>query len=241
MVLFIGLVSCAPSANAIQTANTGTQAIESAVKQQTAEAVQAATQTQETMLAATETSNAKALSVSQTQTATTLSVSQTQVASHKCTPGGTYIDVEGDVNIDYMDILKVDTTLEKEVLTVTFYVKGLPDKITVNQDYDWCARIDVDNNPETGLQGGSGIDYMLCLFSDKHSGIPITGISSALHKCQKNKCDPSHITVTSFVDYEKNTIKLSAKVPGINERSILTFQAHDTEPNSDYINDFLCN
>ena len=66
MVLSIGLVSCTPSASSIQTAIAGTQAIESAVKQQTAEAIQAATQTQETILEATETSNANALSVSQT-------------------------------------------------------------------------------------------------------------------------------------------------------------------------------
>ena len=46
MVLSNGLISCAPSESVIQTAIAGTQAIESAVKQQTAEVLQAATPTQ---------------------------------------------------------------------------------------------------------------------------------------------------------------------------------------------------
>ena len=238
MVLFIGLVGCTTSESAIQTAIAKTEVV-----------VQVATQdalnikkTQEAILAATE-------------TAKTLSVSQTQAAlPQNCNPGGTYVDIEGDVDIDYMDILKVDTVLKKDLLTVTFYIRGLPKEITINregiqsgsQEYTWGVDIDVDNNIETGGSGERlGFDYGLQLFTGaqgrQHTGPIEKLISAYLWKYGNKPMNTAVGKAKLSVNYEKNTITLSSKVPGINKNSILSFFTFYSIPNDGVLFDYLCN
>ena len=189
-----------------------------------------------------------------TATVKTLAIAQTQATLPKnCTPGGTYVDVAGDVEIDYMDILKVDTALEKDVLTATFYVRGLPKEITINREgiergfaeYMWSVDIDVDNNLETGASmPDKGFDYALKLFSFV-GGRQLTGtieklISPDLWKYTGDSSRSVGKAKLS-INYEKNTITLSSKVPGINKNSILFFSTYYGIPTGGRLTDFLCN
>ena len=231
-------MSCTASESASQTAISGTE-----------EAVQAVTQealnlkkTQEAILAAAETE--KTLSVSQTQTA----------LPHNCTPGGTYVDIAGDVDIDYMDILKVDTVMEKDLLTVTFYVRGLPKEITVNreeleegsEETQLGVSIDVDNNIETGgsLGESRGFEYSLRLWSFKFGAQQTGPIEKLISADLYEVTNTSMRTVGKAelsVDYAKNTITLSSKVPGINTNSILYFSTTYFKTNNTLSADDLCN
>ncbi len=264
MNYFFGLISCTPSESVIQTAIAGTQAVESRIIKQTEEVLSKATQdalnikkTQEFIL--TETETAKELSISQTQTSIAKSEYRSPKSPHRCTPGGTYTDAKGDVengDIDYLDILKVDSLLVNNQLTVVFYLRGLPEKITINQngikqgfaDYFWEVGVDVDNNTKTGGMNQDkimGIDYKLALMHYV-KGEPQTGpieklISSNIFICDNKSCKSAPIFDFNFsIDYRNNSISLTGILPGINKSSILYFVTFHLKPPNFQYKDRLC-
>lgn len=159
------------------------------------------------------------------------------------TPSGIYIDLEGDTTYDLLDILKVETFLEGENLSVTFFLANIPEEITINTvaegfgEYGWGVEIDVDQNADTGtsgyqsMTGRLGIDYDMSLFHFSWGGEEKTGpIESVLAydaQIWKPSSDgqgmESSGTASFTVDYNLNTISLKGKIPGINEGSLLYF------------------
>jgi hypothetical protein len=227
----VGIIACQPSESAIQAAIAETQAVENSIAAETQAAVQAVTQA--------------ALELQQTEEA---QIAQTQAAAPQiCTPGGTYSDVEGDADVDYMDILKVDTSLEGELLTVTFYLKNLPDEITINKEdspegaseYFWGVGIDVDADANTGMKysrfgsGDLGMDKQISLFNFAW-GPTKTG------KIEEVMTDNTYVWVTTgensysadipgdfSVDYDQKTITISGQVAGITPDSLLFFSTQE--------------
>ena len=248
MVFF---ANCAPSESVLQTAIASTKEIDDAILEETRVALQAATQE------ALSIQSTQEFEIGQTKTVEALSVAQTQAAIPKnCTPGGTYVDFEGDIDIDYLDIIKVETSLEKEVLTVIFYLKSLPNEITINKEeleegmseYYWGVSIDVDNDPDTGafrsIAGEfSGSDYELSLFHFV-SGRPKTGKLDEVMKSDayvwraKEDYTEMYKHADLKVDYEQNTITLSGGIPKIDENSLLHFvtqESYGFAPDSDLL------
>ncbi len=252
IVLCIGcLANCTPSESAMQTAIASTKAVEDAILEETLVAQQAATQETLNMQS---TKNAE---IGQTQTVEAFSVAQTQEAIPRdCTPGGTYEDFEGDIGTDYLDILKIETSLENEVLTLVIHLKGLPDEITINKEeiesgtseYYWGVSVDVDGDPDTGsnfsLAGNDlGYEYELSLFHFVR-GNPQTGKIEDVLKGDALVWRAREDYTEQFgkanfeVDYELNTITISGSIPGINENSLLYFAAQEYYgflPDSDYL------
>ena len=251
------LTNCAPSERVIQTAIASTKAVEQLDIEKTQAVFQESTrqainqiQTEESKL-------------HQTQTVQAYSVIQTQEAMPKeCTSGNSYNDIEGDVSKDYLDILKVETTIENEVLTVVMHFKSLTDDITINKfgvekntlEYFWGVGIDVDNDPNTGSKANmtnygsiSGIDYQLSLFHITSENI-MTGklfeglIENATIWMWDDVNKGFSYFHGTFIDWaiDNKTITLSESIPGINDDSKLYFVAEEFIPISGIAFDHLC-
>lgn len=236
MILTMSLISCSGASTSIQP-----------------EATPDLTATQDFIAAETET--AEALLVSQTQTAEALSISQTQTAMPRnCTVSGTYVDIDGDTTIPYLDILKVDSKIDDDLLTVVVYLKELPEEIQVGKgsdgniwhDYSYSIDIDADNDTSTGSSGTpQGIDHVLffppLIFSEIAS-YPLTASQLKANNIYeigegggfypKNK-------LNVVADNEMNALTFSGLIPGINENSKIYISTYQQFP--EYIvTDTLC-
>jgi predicted Holliday junction resolvase-like endonuclease len=255
LLVVVLMAGCGPSESAIATAIAQTEAVESAIEQetQTAEAM-ILEKTASAEMRAKETEQAEKTAeaeelrivketeqaiVGLTQTVEAVIYEQTQAAIPRdCTPGGVFVDFEGDANDDMVDILKVETSLDGEELTVVMYVKSLPEEISINEaekglvEFSWAANIDVDNDPTTGAQEnyhiGTGLEYGLSLFHFSW-GSPQTGPIEQILRDDATVMEfiDGGTSMVSFgtmsVDYENNSLTFKGRVPGINEESRLYF------------------
>jgi hypothetical protein len=182
-------------------------------------------------------------------------MNETVLTYGACTPGGTYIDEEGDVEEGYLDLLKVETHLENELLIVVFFLKELPTSFHINQrgvgmedgsiEYYWGVDIDVDNNDDTGVEGSwgipeMGIDYRIELFHFIDGNQEFGPIEQFLAIMDVMADDIESQPANVSVDYEARTIALSSQIPGINESSQLHFLALKNFPDFEWFDDFLC-
>lgn len=167
-MLSIGLINCTPSDEAIQAAIAATEQIEEQIEIGIQQTIDARDQVQTEI----DTAITQA-AVDQAQAA----MAQTQESlQDKCFPGGIYEDDEDDTDLaGYLDILKVETSLENGVFKAILYLRDLSEEITVNRapeyyrEYAWAVYIDADQDQETGedvLLIGSdsdvpGIDFEL--------------------------------------------------------------------------------
>ena len=243
ILCLVCFANCTPSESVVQTAIASTKEIEDAILEETSVALQAATQE------ALNIQRTQEFEIGQTQTVEALAIAQTQAAIPKnCTPRGTYIDSEGDTTFDFLDILRVETLLEGENLTVTFFLANVPEEITINSasegsgEYSWGVEIDVDQNPDTGtsghqsMSGRAGIDYDLSLFhfswGEEKTG-PIENVmahDAAVWKPSPDGGMTSSSRENFTVNYDLNTITLKGRIPGINEGSFLYFHTAKDMP-----------
>jgi hypothetical protein len=227
------MISCTPSEAAIQEAIAATEAYEENIRE-----------TEQAIVSATE---AYEENVKKTEQAT---LSATQAAMPQdCTPVGTYNDLEEDASIDYFDILKVESTLDGNLLTCTFFLKNLPEEITINKagdgygEYTWAVDIDTDHDPDTGISGFGmpGIDYSMSIFhfayGSENTG-PIEEMLKYDAQVWKSTDDGSmeyNENASFTVNYEENSISLTGNIPDINEDSLVYFYTRgDTDQ------DYLC-
>lgn len=172
-----------------------------------------------------------------------------------CTAGGTFIDEEGDVEEGYLDLLKVETSLEDEVLKVVFYLKELPQRVPINHrgegmgegsvDYYWGVDIDIDHDDATGVDGSwgvpvKGIDCRMSLFHFISGNQEFGSIDQFLAIMDAPDMENSTQHGDFSLDYEKRTIMMVGQVPGINETSELHFLAFKNFPDYERFDDFLC-
>ena len=157
-----------------------------------------------------------------------------------CMIGQDMIDVENDVDLGHVDILKVTSKIEGESLEVVFYLRELPEEITINRDevpqgrseYSWTVKIDVDNDMATG--SNEGIEYVLQVFNFKNGGIRTGPIDKVFNASLGRYTTKNSYTSTGYatlvVDMEANTLTINTKIPGINEDSIITYSTFDINP-----------
>ena len=161
-----------------------------------------------------------------------------------CIPNQTY---QTEEKAPFVDIQKITSTLNGEELTVVFFVKDIPDEITINRDrvrydeseggvkapdYFWEINIDTDNDPSTGVEG---FDYEIAIFRPRDSKEPTTGSFEELFTdyakfAAKQFYEVSYASQSPArlaVDEEANTIALTATIPGITPDSYLMYYAYD--------------
>jgi len=144
---------------------------------------------------------------------------------------------------EIIDMLKGESHLDNETLTVIFHLVEAPQEITINrenmeenmQEYGWTVYIDVDNDPNTGMSYmAPGIDYVLSLdHSNYFNEPPQTGLITDLLEAIVFEAAPEENmlymidTATLTIDSANNTISMTGTIPGINENSILYFYTMD--------------
>ena len=162
----------------------------------------------------------------------------------------------GDVP-DYVDIVRVESSLDGETLTVVFYLKNLPQEMTVKREglsdlamdsdgaetaseYYWNVNIDVHGGAPNPFNN-SLFEYM---FSANISPGPLVSKSpptvdfeEALHleffEFEHNKDGHPRVFLNHVgpaqldISYEDNSLTFSSRVPGITDNSTLFFYTTD--------------
>ena len=158
---------------------------------------------------------------------------------------------------DYVDIVRVESSLDGETLTVVFYLKNLPQEMTVKREglsdlamdsdgaetaseYYWNVNIDVHGGAPNPFNN-SLFEYM---FSANISPGPLVSKSpptvdfeEALHleffEFEHNKDGHPRVFLNHVgpaqldISYEDNSLTFSSRVPGITENSNLFFYTID--------------
>ena len=156
-------------------------------------------------------------------------------------PGQSVSDDVSHELVGHIDIRNVTTTVDGEILTVTFLLRDVPETLTFDRtgvpenalEYSWEVAIDVDNDPGTGA---GGFDYML---SASYFVPPLARDSDTVAQITQ----PGFVEVSIWgldregnrvlaegsieVSVEENRITLSGEIPGITEESPLRFRAYD--------------
>lgn len=199
-----------------------------------------------------------------------ISTSENGVADCCCANGNLYIQPGKSVkdkawNFDgvpsHVDMTAISSSLDGEILTVTFFLREIPEKITFRRegteplhvDYSWAIQIDVDGPPE----GFHSVDYMLALTplhikTVEESQPLILPFASGEFEAQVMKVEhpvdtrssPSLIAVPTTYETEvlisqnDSSITLSGKVPGMTSESFLSFFTFDSVHGADIIECF---
>lgn len=146
--------------------------------------------------------------------------------------------------VAHIDIRGVTTTLDGEILTVTFQLRDLPETLIFDRtgvpehalEYSWEVSIDVDNDPHTG---SGGFDYMLSaayfvprFAQDGNTVAEITRpgfVKAGLWGLnRKGYRVPAEADIAIEVSAGDNTLTLSGEIPGISPRSRLVFETYDS-------------
>lgn len=177
-----------------------------------------------------------------------------------CNPGNTVEGaIDDDIEIGFMDITKVSTSLEGTRLTLVMTLREVPNEITVNRkdlnegqpEISLGVAIDADNNPDTGnaefnTKSGYGYDALLQIFKFKNPGDETTGAIENVfrnwYSVGKLKDDGGMSfnkgNTTLSVDLEGKTITLVGDIPNISPESYLYFYTFYKDETS--IVDQLC-
>lgn len=145
--------------------------------------------------------------------------------------------------VAHIDIRGVTTTLDGEILTVTFQLRDLPETLIFDRtgvpehalEYSWEVSIDVDNDPHTG---SGGFDYMLSaayfvprFAQDGNTVAEITQpgfVKAGLWGLnRKGYRVPAEADIAIEVSAGDNTLTLSGNIPGITAESRLKLRAYD--------------
>ena len=179
-----------------------------------------------------------------------------------CDAGSTFLRVRQSADAetsngvtDYIDILRVESSLEDETLTAVFYLKSLPEDITVNREglaeeypesnlvveYTWVVDIDVEGISKRGFDH-TLFDYSLRAeilseeLSSDSSPTTLTfedAASSLLYRFEHAIGETQYQILHQaayarhHISYEASTLTLISQVPGITDKSILYFWATD--------------
>jgi hypothetical protein len=165
----------------------------------------------------------------------------------ECVPGNIYEDAEESAVVD---IVAVQSYLQNDNLIATFFVRELPEEISINMDgsilnkneYQWY--VDIDNDFNENAQDNKS-DYRL-LMANVAKGEEVTGsieklFSDSVSVCRiidDRQCKPIS-EGQLLVSYEENSISLIGEIPQISENSRLTFVTYDMNINF-LLHDSIC-
>lgn len=142
----------------------------------------------------------------------------------------------------YIDIVRVETALDGESLTATFYLRELPEQLKFSRqgagldspEYMWMIHIDTDLIEESEPER---YEYMFGAFTMMNTGLaggkstilPLDeGLQIVLWKTRSpDGLDSVPTDSTVSISHELNTISLTSEIFGISPSSNLTFYATD--------------
>lgn len=144
-----------------------------------------------------------------------------------------------------LDIIDIRVTVKDDSVEAIFYLRDVPVVLTFQRDgvvtnsaeYQWEICVDTDNDKKTGDSSpmiNKGSDYCLDAVAFKFGGRPTNmpikqGVQVDVWKL--SGLNAKLVSSGSIkVDSEKNTIKLSGKIPGITDTSQFYYRAHDANP-----------
>ena len=141
----------------------------------------------------------------------------------------------------HIDIRRVTTTVDGEILTVTFYLRDVPETLTFDRtgvpehalEYSWEVAIDVDNDPETGAGGfdsmlsASYFVHPLARDSNTVAGLTQPGFIGVRIWGLDGEGNRVLAAGSIEVSAEENRITLSGEIPGITENTPLQFKSYD--------------
>jgi hypothetical protein len=151
----------------------------------------------------------------------------------------------------YLDIISVESSLENEKLSISFYFRELQQNILVNKkdsytnsrEYIWAVGIDTDKNVFTGsyFRGsnlieplGDGLEYILSLQHYKNSENQISGrieevMDTKFFQWNFPRFSVKEEPINLIINYVNNSITLESEILGITENSMLSFWDFETE------------
>ena len=186
----------------------------------------------------------KVESVAPTVPVTTVAANRILPPALHCFVNETVSDPEGDVLLPHIDVVEMHSELENEMAKITLALTDLPSELTFNRiadpnsEYIWSVLIDVDNNPNTGDWRNIGAEYDLLATHMPPSGSsPLVGeiednVRVNLWKYDSNSKGYSAASgnETLSIDTESNIMTFTARIPGINSTSRLSFLTYDRNP-----------
>ncbi|MDE0310948.1 MAG: hypothetical protein OXI52_01690 [Caldilineaceae bacterium] len=142
----------------------------------------------------------------------------------------------------YIDIVRVETALDGEILTATLHLRELPEQLEFSRkgaasdspEYMWMIHIDTDMIEEPELER---FEYMFGAFAMMNIGMtsgksffsPLEeGLQVTLWKTRSpDRLDSVPTDPSMSISHELNTISLTGEISGISPSSDLTFYATD--------------
>ena len=148
---------------------------------------------------------------------------------------------------DYLDILRVDSSLDGETLTAIFYLRGIPKDMAFNRkgvenmhlEYMWTVEIDIEGDT---IVTSDQTDYTLTTSYAANrvlADTPATtrpfkdAVQTMLwknnHYPEKNETHWSEVPVNPrlIVSHQDNTLTLIGRIPGITDKSTISFSTFD--------------
>lgn len=145
----------------------------------------------------------------------------------------------------HIDILKVTSELHSSNLKATFYLRDIPEEVTVNQDkssfsypdLEWSVYIDVDSNILTGQYLGAEAQMFASHWyrgeEEKTGSIEALVETSVLWDPNPDNWRESFtVPAELMVDYDKNTITLIGSVKNVTPESTIYFKALKSDSNA---------
>ena len=163
-------------------------------------------------------------------------------------PGQSANDPVADNIPAYVDMTRVESTLEGEILTAVFHLREIPEELEFNRkgvdkmspEYMWMVHIDADGKDESESER---YEYTFGAFSNISLGrahpqatthLFEDGVQIILWEHQHDREEPETRLIDVPVDprlivsHEDNTLTLVSEVPGITSKSVLMFSTFDT-------------
>ena len=158
---------------------------------------------------------------------------------------------------EYVDIVGVSSELDGEILTATFHLRGIPERMEFNREgvetrqieYSWIVSVSVEGDPNLKFHTS---DYVLTaaytrpVKSEKNTRTvreAATMLQGIVMKrdpdvdADKGTVIFTHLqkNVDLTVSREDNTLTLAGRILGITDNSTIAFEAHDVLHGGDYV------
>lgn len=152
----------------------------------------------------------------------------------------------------YIDILEASSKLEEQILEITFRLREFPSLMTINQggygniEYAWRGAVDIDRNPETGLESLDGADIMLQVFYFVQGYVPKTGsieelLEGSIWEATSKKNIRSSDQAKLIVDKDKGLITIRGTIAGIKPDAVIHFDTFAYNPDGEpYTDQVIC-
>ena len=154
-------------------------------------------------------------------------------------PGQKVVDEVSETLPGYIDLVSVSSSLEGEMLSVTFEVAELPSELTFDRsgmrkdvlEYSWTASVVIDEEDEQYSYELQATHFVYTTDANRDRVIPIAVVGQLQADVWENDIVELFSMAISDASLEvsptDNTLTLSGRIPGITEKSRLYFGAYD--------------